>query len=398
VPTEQDVRELLARKAEGKNLDYKQSMNWLMAAADRKAAVVKDVLAMSNTEDGGTIVFGVRDADFEATGLTESDFFSFDATRFADVVNRFADPSLGCGVHKFIIDERRFVAIEVPEFSDIPTICKADQNDASNRQVLKRGAIYIRTDRATSEVVPTAEVMRNLIDRAVVRRGDQFVRTIERLVRKRPENTKELAVALSNLERSYDITLESLGDALDLKGGAPEGHSKRVTAFTIAIARAMGMPRDRIPPIARGAFLHDIGKMAVPNEILTKTGPLTPEEFAIVREHCSRGYKILHKIPFLSDAAEIVYSHHERYDGTGYPRGLRENEIPLGARILAVANTLDAITTDLPYREAQSLDAAREEIRRCAGTQFDPKTVEVFLEMPTKIFSDLAGDIRSQGL
>ena len=142
---------------------------------------------------------------------------------------------------------------------------------------------------------------------------------------------------MANLERSYDITLEALGDALDLKDAETEGHSKRVTAFTIAIARAMGLPNDHIWVIARGAFLHDIGKMAIPDAILRKPGALNPEEVAIMREHCYRGYQMLKKIPFLQEACDIVYAHQERFDGTGYPRGLKGNEIPLGARMFAVA-------------------------------------------------------------
>ena len=157
-----------------------------------------------------------------------------------------------------------------------------------------------------------------------------------------------------DLERSYDITLEALGDALDMKDAETEGHSKRVTAFTIAIARAMGLSKDQIAVIARGAFLHDIGKMAIPDAILRKPGKLTPDEILIMQEHCYHGYEILKKIPFLGEAAEIVYAHQERYDGTGYPRGLKGEQIPLGARIFSVADTLDAITSDRPYRPAQS--------------------------------------------
>lgn len=389
--TRSDLRELLAQKTENENLDYKESLNWETATAGKKGAVVKDVLAMSNTQNGGKIVFGVRDEDFEAVGLGESDFHSFDATRFVDFVNRYADPPFGCGIHKFIIDGRRFVAVDVPEFYDVPIICKADLNDATNRQILKRGATYIRTERAASEIVSTAEAMRNLVDRAVVRGGERLLNMFEQLVKGRPVNKQEL----SNLERSYDLTIESLGDALDLKEGATQGHSKRVTAFTIALGRAMGISKDQIAVIARGAFLHDIGKMAIPDAILRKPEALTPVEFAIVREHCLKGYKVVHKIPFLADASEIVYSHHERYDGSGYPRGLKGTEIPLGARIVAVANTLDSITSDLPYRRARPLDAARREIEFWAGRQFDPEIVGVYLQMPDGIWSDLARDIRS---
>jgi len=201
---------------------------------------------------------------------------------------------------------------------------------------------------------------------------------------------------MSTLERSYDITLEALGDALDLKDAETEGHSKRVTAFTIAIARAMGLPREQIAVIARGAFLHDIGKMAIPDAILRKPDKLNSDEVTIMREHAYRGYQMLKKIPFLKEASEIVYSHQEKFDGSGYPRGLKAGEIPLGARIFSIADTLDAITSDRPYRPAQSLQAARAEIERWSGRQFDPEVVKVFLEMPDKIWEDLRKDIDGQ--
>ena len=131
--------------------------------------------------------------------------------------------------------------------------------------------------------------------------------------------------------------------------------------------------------IARGAFLHDIGKMAIPDAILTQArASLTPEEITDHAEHCYHGYQMLKKIPFLAEAAEIVYSHQERFDGTGYPRGLKGEQIPLGARMFSVADTLDAITSDRPYRPAQSLQAAREEIERWSGRQFDPRGGQSF--------------------
>ena len=206
----------------------------------------------------------------------------------------------------------------------------------------------------------------------------------------------ELAAAVSNLERSYDITLEALGDALDKKDAEPEGHSKRVTAFTIAIARAMGLSKDQIAVISRAAFLHDIGNMGIPDGILHKPGKLSPEEILVMQEHCYHGYEILKKIPFLNEAAEIVYAHQERYDGTGYPRGLKGDQIPLGARMFSVVDTFDAITSDRPYRPAQSATAARAEIARWAGRQFDPEVVKVFLEMDENIWPDLRKEVDSQ--
>jgi putative nucleotidyltransferase with HDIG domain len=164
----------------------------------------------------------------------------------------------------------------------------------------------------------------------------------------------------------------------------------------MAIASRMGIPKEQIETIARGAFLHDIGKMAIPDNILNKPGKLTPDEVTVMREHCYLGYKLVQKIPVLREAAEIVYSHQERFDGTGYPRGLKTEDIPLGARIFSVADTLDAITSDRPYRPRQSMQAARAEIKRCSGSQFDPEVVEVFLEMPDSIWEDLRKDIDAQ--
>ena len=207
-----------------------------------------------------------------------------------------------------------------------------------------------------------------------------------------------LRQAMEDLENSYDVTLEALGDALDLKDSETEGHSKRVTAYTIALARAMGISPAQIKVIARGAFLHDIGKMAIPDEILRKPGNLTEDEQEVMREQCTRGYHILRKIPFLSEAAEIVYSHQEHYNGSGYPSGLSGNQIPIGARIFAVADTLDAITSDRPYRKARNFDVAREEILRCSGTQFDPAVVEVFLKIPNELWQELRSEITAQNM
>jgi putative nucleotidyltransferase with HDIG domain len=233
-------------------------------------------------------------------------------------------------------------------------------------------------------------VKRALDYRRLVQQNAMYRQDLEQLVSAR---TGMLHQAIVDLERSYDITLEALGDALDLKDAETEGHSKRVTAFTIALARGAGVPPQQIPVVARGAFLHDIGKMAIPDAILLKPSRLEADEQKVMREHCARGYQMLRKIPFLQEAAEIVYSHQEHYDGSGYPRGLKGEQIPLGARIFAVADTLDAITSDRPYRAGTSFSAARVEIKRCSGTQFDPKVVDVYLSLPDQLWEDLRKEI-----
>lgn len=240
-----------------------------------------------------------------------------------------------------------------------------------------------------------AVVRRALEKRRLQRENDAYRTNLEALVTAR---TQQWKTALADLERSYDITLEALGDALDLTDAETERHSKRVTAFTIAIARKMGLPKEEISVIARGAFLHDIGKMAIPPSILRKPGKLTDEEMAIMREHAYSGYKMLSKIPFLAEAAEIVYAHQERYDGTGYPRGLKGDQIPLGARIFSIADTLDAMTVKRAYRPAQPFSAARKEIKDWSGRQFDPSIVAIFLEMPDNIWEDLRKEIDAQNM
>jgi len=278
-------------------------------------------------------------------------------------------------------------------FPDMPVVMVTAVHDISVALAAIRNGAYDYLLKPFEREQLLATVRRALENRRLKLENRAYQTNLESLVAAR---TDQLRKAMSTLERSYDITLEALGDALDLKDAETEGHSKRVTAFTIAIARAMGLSADQIRVIARGAFLHDIGKMAIPDAILRKPGALNPDEVNVMREHCYRGYQMLKKIPFLTEAAEIVYSHQERYDGTGYPRGLKGDEIPLGARLFSVADTLDAITSDRPYRPAQSLSAARDEIERWAGRQFDPEVVKTFLAMPENIWGDLRKEIDAQ--
>jgi cyclic di-GMP phosphodiesterase len=279
------------------------------------------------------------------------------------------------------------------KFPDMPVVMVTAVHDISVALAALRNGAYDYLLKPFEREQLLATVRRALENRRLKLENRAYQTDLEALVTAR---TEQLRNTMNNLERSYDITLEALGDALDLKDAETEGHSKRVTAFTIAIARAIGLTKDEIAVIARGAFLHDIGKMAIPDAILRKPGALDPEEVSIMREHCYRGYQMLRKIPFLEEAAAIVYAHQERFDGTGYPRGLKGEQIPLGARIFAVADTLDAITSDRPYRPAQDVRAAMAEIERWSGRQFDPDVVSKFLAMPENIWEDLRREIEAQ--
>jgi putative nucleotidyltransferase with HDIG domain len=252
----------------------------------------------------------------------------------------------------------------------------------------RRGAIdYLLKPFVYSEL--QSIVMRALEHGRLRKQNTIYRHNLEAIVSAR---TGRLRSTMQDLERSYDITLEAMGAALDLRDEETEGHSRRVTAYTIVLAQAMGLEDEELRVIARGAFLHDIGKIATPDNILLKPGRLDTAEMAIMREHCQRGYEMVSKIPFLREAAEIVYSHQEQFDGNGYPRGLQGEEIPLGARIFAIADTLDAITSDRPYRRGTSFAAAVAEIVRCAGRQFDPRIVEVFSAMPEETWPNLRAE------
>jgi putative two-component system response regulator len=157
------------------------------------------------------------------------------------------------------------------------------------------------------------------------------------------------------------------------------GHSRRVTEMTVALAQVFALPKEDLLHIRRGALLHDIGKMGVPDAILLKPGPLTEEEFQVMRLHPTYAYEMLEGIPFVNPALEIPYCHHEKWDGTGYPRGLKGEEIPLAARLFAVVDVWDALRSDRPYRRAWPLEKTRAHIASLSGTHFDPCITEIFL-------------------
>ncbi len=185
----------------------------------------------------------------------------------------------------------------------------------------------------------------------------------------------------AELALAYDTTIEGWSHALDLRDKETEGHTQRVMETTLRLARALGVPEADFEHIRRGALLHDIGKMGLPDSILLKPGPLTPEELAIMRRHPEYAFTLLSPILYLRPALDIPYCHHEKWDGTGYPRGLRGEQIPLAARIFAVVDVWDALRSDRPYRAAWPEDRARDHIREQAGKHFEPRVVEVFLSM-----------------
>ncbi|MCH8813667.1 MAG: HD-GYP domain-containing protein [Chloroflexi bacterium] len=198
----------------------------------------------------------------------------------------------------------------------------------------------------------------------------------------------ETTQAMEQLGRAYEGTLRSLASALDARDTETGGHSARVAALTMAVAEEMGMVRDSDEwrTLERGALLHDVGKIAVPDHILRKPAALDPDEWDIMRKHPLAGFEILRSVEFLRDAADIVLAHHENFDGSGYPAGLAGESIPLGARIFAVGDAFDAMTQDRPYRKGRPTEEALAEILRCSGSQFDPQAVSAFLSVYRKKF------------
>ena len=272
------------------------------------------------------------------------------------------------------------------EDPDVPVIMVTAMHDISIALEAIRAGAYDYILKPFERDQLHLSVRRALEHRQLVLENRTYQSDLEHLV---AERTQQLSIALLDLEQSYDYTLEALGGALDAKDAETEGHCQRVTAFTIAIARAMDVDKSLLRQIARGAFLHDIGKMGVPDQILRKPGPLTEQEREIMRKHCQIGFDVLERIPFLKEAAEIVLTHQECYDGSGYPRGLKGEQIPLGARIFAVADTLDAMISDRPYRKALPISAARAEIQLYSGRQFDPDVVQIFMTQPERIWLEL---------
>jgi putative nucleotidyltransferase with HDIG domain len=252
-------------------------------------------------------------------------------------------------------------------------------------QAMKEGADdYLVKPFQPARVV--SSVSRALEKRRLEGELENYRQRLEEMVKQR---TRQLETAMKRIELTYDETLEALGAALDLRDNETAGHAWRVTRYCLEIARTLGCPGEQLKHLARGAYLHDIGKIGVPDAILLKPDKLTAEETAVIQAHARVGYDLVSRIAFLAPAAEIVLTHHERFDGTGYPQGLTGSEIPLGARIFAVADTLDAMMSDRPYRRALIFSAAQAEISRESGRQFDPDVVQAFLSVPEEVWENI---------
>jgi len=236
-------------------------------------------------------------------------------------------------------------------------------------------------------------IERTLEKRRLVRENLDYQRNLESKVQERTfelrrknseieELFTELKTAFEEVRHSYQDILEALMAALDTRDTETQGHSLRVAEYTVAMARKLGIVEPDLTDIRRGALLHDVGKIGIPDAILRKPGKLTEEEWVEMRKHPEIGYQMLCGIKFLEKSLPMVLTHQERFDGKGYPQQLKGEQIPLGSRIFSVADTLDAMTSNRPYRAALPYERAHDEIVTCSGTQFDPAVVKAFLAIP----------------
>lgn len=253
-----------------------------------------------------------------------------------------------------------------PILADVPVVMTTALDDKASRlQGIEAGA---------------DDFITKPIDRMEIRAR---VNTIIRLnrYRKLMKQQADLLQIHRELQDAYEATLKGWVRALDLRDNETEHHSRRVTLLTVELARLMGMSDNELIHVRRSALLHDIGKIGVPDHILHKPGPLTEEEWVIMRKHPQFAHDMLAPIEYLRSALDIPYCHHERWDGTGYPRGLKGKQIPLIARIFAVIDVWDALSSDRPYRKAWPYEKIVAHMREQSGTHFDPKAVELFLQM-----------------
>jgi cyclic di-GMP phosphodiesterase len=253
-----------------------------------------------------------------------------------------------------------------PQIAEIPIIILTALDDRESLlNALKAGA-----DDFISKPFDRYELRARLMG---ITRLNRYQKLIQERAKLRDANTQLLS--------AYEATIEGWSHALDLRDRETEGHSRRVTQLTVKLAQALGISDHEIMHIRRGALLHDMGKIGIPDSILHKPDKLTDEEWKIMRSHPQLAYDMLYPIEYLRPALEIPLTHHEKWDGTGYPRGLKSEEIPIVARLFAVVDVWDALTSDRPYRPAWSQEEARAYIREQSGKHFDPQVVDLFFKV-----------------
>ena len=311
------------------------------------------------------------------------------------------------------LHERDFVVVitdfMMPQLNGVELLAQLRKHNPTAVRLLLTAAGDFKV---ASEAVNRGEVYRLLAKpwsiadlSSCVRQAVEHFRLVQenaRLTRELTEKNEQLSSINQTLERRViertNGLMEGLIAALDYRDTETSWHSRRVSLFARRIGEQLELGADELSIIEQGALLHDIGKIGVRDSILHKPGPLTPEEWLEMRRHPEFGYRMLAKMPYLHEAALVVLQHQERFDGHGYPNGIAGKEIVMGARIFAVADAIDAITSDRPYRKGRSLSVARDEIKRCRGSQFDPQVVDAFFAIPEQEWTELSNKLAAEEL
>jgi response regulator RpfG family c-di-GMP phosphodiesterase len=349
-------------------------------------------MPLTSTDHGAPLILVVDDEstvrELLAEGLDIFGYRTLRASSAAEAIEIVRREPLRMVLSDIEMPERNGIALlgEIKEHDrDLDVVMVTGAVDADTAvQAIRQGASdYVTKPFNLAEVQIVVE--RTLEKRRLIQENRAHQERLEELVQIRTgevlEKKREVERLFTELEDTYESTLQALVTALDFRDNETQGHSYRVVEYAVQVAERMGLGEPELTWIRRGAILHDVGKIGVADAVLRKPGKLVDAEWEEMRKHPEMGYRMLRHIPFLKPALGIVLSHQERFDGTGYPRGLKGEEIPLGARIFAVVDTFDAMTSDRPYRAALSIHAARDEITRCTGTQFDPQVTEAFLSI-----------------
>jgi putative nucleotidyltransferase with HDIG domain len=356
-------------------------MNEHLSSPTPKRADPKPKILIVDDEPGIVKLLAeiLRDAGYSCLGCQSSlEALRFISTQQFDIV--LTD------VHMPGIDGMELLRLVREEHPHLPMVMVTGEGDIRvGVQAMKEGAYdYLLKPLNFGAVLMS---MKQVLDRKHMEEElENYRHLLEEMVEQR---TSQLGRALARIEQNFEETLQALATALELRDNGTAGHSRRVLTYAAQIAKVMGCTKEQLHSITLGALLHDIGKIGIPDAILMKKNSLTPEEQIVMRTHVIRGYNLLNCVAFLEEAAEVVLTHHERFDGTGYPQGLAGAEIPLGARVFAVADTLDVMTSDRPYHQATTFAAAREEINRQSGKQFDPDVVSAFLSIDAATWEDI---------
>ena len=282
--------------------------------------------------------------------------------------------------------------LKMPVMDGIALLQGIRQADSDAAVIVLTGAADVKTAIESLKLGAHDFIMKPVNVDELLIAADRAIERRQLLIERREYQAlleQRVEEATQNLASAYTQTLEALGAALDSRDVGTESHSRRVHGYSLALAREHGMPDDQLADLAHGVLLHDIGKIGIPDAILLKPGSLTPDEWQVMRTHPEIGKRLIEKIPFLHNAIPVVWCHHEKWDGTGYPRGLKGEAIPLNARIFSVVDAFDAMTFDRPYSKAIAFEAATAEIKRCAGSHFDPQVVESFLRVPLPLLDEI---------